>query len=293
MRRLTALPSARSLRLSRYGTGIAGGSSPRAICATSGGAEALNKVLAAAFKLSYAGEDLIRLADTSDAGHMADRLRGFDAAVLGTTYQLERRRVTLGTFEKSPMDTTYELYLGGRYGAFENNVPDDDDPIHATIFRDSVRACRDAGLSHLVVVETPRTADPATFVQILEEEDVPYTYLRTMAALEKDKFYTFEKGIANRLRAAEVTAVSSETLLPFDERRATGEEPVRQEDLAAMVVQCLLTLDWGSRRILQVSAEPDASVSSGYGARKPPRGQRFDREWCPNSELLADALSGL
>ena len=288
MRRLTALPSARH---SRYGTGIAGQPfSPRAICATSGGSEALNKVLAAAFKLAFAGEGLVRLVDidTSDAGRIADRLRGFDAAVLGTTYQLERRRVA----GKGLMDTTYEFCLGNRYGALENNVPDDDDPIHATIFRDSVRACRDAGLSHLVVLETPRTADPMNFVLILEEEDVPYTYLRTMAALEKDKGYTFEKGIANRLRVAEVTAVSSATMLPFDERSADEKEPVRQEDLAAMAVQCLLTLDWGARRILQVSAEP-GGVSSGYGGRRPPRGQRFDREWCPNSELLADALSRL
>jgi len=177
----------------RYGTGISAGSSPRAISATNGGAEALNKVLVSRFRLAYAGEDLMRIVDTSDINHIKDRLNGFDGCILGTTYQLEQRSVSLNTYEKNPNDKTFELYLDERYGVWEKNVPSDDADIHTSIFRNSVQACKEAGISHLLVVETPRTVRPMDFVKILEEEGVAYTYMRTMSALKKDKEH-FRKG---------------------------------------------------------------------------------------------------
>ncbi len=229
--------------------------------------------------------------DTSDISHIKERLKGFDLAILGTTYQLERRAVTLNTYERSPNDKTFEFYLDERYGAWENDIPSNDSDIHTTMFRNSVLASREAGISHLVVVETPRTVEPMDYVNILEEVGVAYTYIRTNLPLKKDITYTFEKGISNKL---------SVILLPSGSRLSSVDDmeqapSVSREDLAALVVQSFMTLNWCQSRILEVKPS-DSSISSGFGVEdssKKNKGQRFDREWCPNSEVLAETLSAL
>ena len=277
---------------SLYGTGISPQSSPRLICATSGGAEALNRVLGPCFKLAFAGEDLVRLVDTSDAAHIKERLNGFDAAILGTTYQLEQRAVVLNTYEKTPNDKTFEFYLDEKYGAWENEVPSDDSDIHTTIFKNSVQACKEAGICHLIVMETPRTVRPSDFIDIREEEGLAYTYIRTAYPLKKDLTYTFEKGISSN-KLGVVRLQNGSTLAPpLDAQKSENEPAVSREDFAALIVQCLMTLDWSESRILEVSPSPDSAISSGYGDKRNKR-QKFDREWCPNSELFADILSAL
>lgn len=258
-----------------------------------GGPSAFDEqVLASAFKAAYAGEDLMRLVDTSDVSHIAQRLKNFDAAIIGTTYELERRAVTLNTYEASVNDRTYEMYLDEKYGAWKrDDDPRDDAEVHASIFRNSVRACREAGVSHVVAVETPRTARPADFVDVLEEEGVAYTYVRTRAPLTKDKYYTFEKGITNRLGVVAMPAGSR--LEPFDAQASEGES-VYREDLAALIVQSLMTLEWGESRILEVSHTPGSEISTGYGGKsKESQRLKFDKDWCPNSGLLAEVLSSL
>lgn len=279
---------------SLYGTGIAGGSSPRAIGAAGSVAEQLNRVLGPAFKLAYAGEDLVRLVDISDVDYIQERLRGFDAAILGTTYQLEPRSVTPNTYEKmNPNAKTYEFYLDERYGAWgQENVPGDDDDIHKSMFRNSLGACKEAGLSHVVVVETPRTVRPVEYMNILEEEggDITYTYIRTDSPLSKDKTYTFEKGISNKLdvRIVDKSALTSsiDTAQKSDKTSA-----INREDLAALIVQSLMQLDWRESRILEVSPS-GINISSGFGTKEK-RKQKYDQFWCPNADLLGDVLSAL
>ena len=270
---------------SLYGTGIAGGSSPRAVGAAGSVVEQLNRVLGPAFKLAYAGEDLVRLVDISDVAYIQERLKGFDAAILGTTYQLEPRSVTPNTYEKmNPNAKTFEFYLDERYGAWgQENVPGDDDEIHISMFKNSVRACKEAGLSHLIVLETPRTVHPVDYMNILEEEgggDITYTYIRTNSPLSKDKTYTFEKGISNKLdvRIVDKSALTSSSSID------TAPKSINREDLAALIVQSLMQLDWKESRILEVSPS-DINISSGFGTKEK-RKQKYDQFWCPNADLL-------
>mmetsp|Transcript_16113 Transcript_16113/g.25084 ORF Transcript_16113/g.25084 Transcript_16113/m.25084 type:complete len:167 (-) Transcript_16113:560-1060(-) len=79
---------------SLYGSGLGGVSSPRSICATATASAAMNKVLSKNFVLSYAGEDMVRLTDMQDSNMIAQRLSGYKAVLMGTTYQLERLPVT-------------------------------------------------------------------------------------------------------------------------------------------------------------------------------------------------------
>ena len=232
--------------------------------------------------------------DTSDVSHIQERLKGFDLAILGTTYQLERRSVTLNTYEKSPNDKTFEFYLDERYGAWENDIPSNDSSIHTTVFRNSILASKQSGIKHVVVVETPRTVKPMDFVSILEEVGIAYTYIRTNSPLKKDITYTFEKGSSNKLMVTRLPLGS--TLSSVDDtQQSENGQVVRREDLAALVVQSFMTLNWGESRILEVKPSTGSSISSGFEAdgSKRNKGQRYDKEWCPNSKLLAEALSSL
>ena len=96
-------------------TGVGGGERgcPRSICATSLGSSSLNKYLVTHFKLAFAGENLVSLADMTDVNYIARVVRGLDAVVLSTTYELETWPVTGGTFETTPNSKTQEFYMGG------------------------------------------------------------------------------------------------------------------------------------------------------------------------------------
>lgn len=106
---------------------------------------------------------MVRLVDFSDVEHVTERLKSFDAAVLGTSYQLERRSVTGNTYEKTPNDKTYDFYLDERYGAREEDVPADDSSIHTEMFETAIRACKDSGsIRHVVVVSGWRILEART-----------------------------------------------------------------------------------------------------------------------------------
>ena len=266
--------------ISRYGTGIAGGSSPRAIGATRTTSESLNKVLSPCFKLAYAGEDLVRLVDSKDVDYITERLKTFDAVVLSTVYQLELRSVTGNTYEKTPNDKTFEFYMDERYGANEDGAPEDDSTVHLELFRNSIRACKECdSIQHVVVLESPRTKQPNEFINILEKEGIYYTYI-TANHLKKDKTYSFDKGLREKLSIQVLpggTSVTSET---------NDENAAYREDIAALIVQSLMTLSWNKSRIIKVS-----STSENIAAVATSNKQRYDSVWCPNSNVYAEMLA--
>jgi len=266
---------------SLYGTGIAGVQSPRAIGSTGTTGIALNKELTSKFKLAFCSEDLIRLVDLLDVDYTRDRLLNFDAAVIGTTYQLEQRSVTLNTYEVTPNDKAFEIYLDEKYGAKSDNAPPDDDIFHEVVFQNSIRACTEAGLSHVVVIETPQTGQRRQlYLDILESQsDITYTYIRSMSPMGKDITYSFEKGVNSLV---EISSPKS-----FSAKSADGAE-LKRETLAALAVQALQSCDWETSRILEVEALPGDPPSTEYGQKRSK--QNFSREWCPNSQIIAEKL---
>ena len=268
---------------SLYGTGIAGVQSPRAIGSTATTATALNKELASKFQLAFCSEDLIRLVNILDADHIRDRILNFDAAVIGTTYQLEQRSVTLNTYEVTPNDKAFEIYLDDRYGAKSDNAPLDDDIFHSVVFQNSIRACIEAGLSHVVVIETPRTVttgNTGLYLDILESQsEITYTYIKSRSPLGKDITYSFEKGINSLVEITSPRSLSAES--------ADGAE-LKRETLAAIAVQALQSCDWKTSRILEVEALPGDPPDTEYEQKRSK--QNFSREWCPNSHIIAEKL---
>lgn len=61
---------------------------------------------------------------------------------------------------------------------------------------------------------------------------------------------------------------------------------VCREDLAALCVQCLLSLSWEKSRCLSVKCVAPLRVDGGTT-------KRVDQEWCVNSDVLEDVLAGI
>lgn len=228
---------------------------------------------------------MIRLIDSRKKDYIKERLKSFDAAILGTVYQLEQRTITLNTYEKTPNDKTFEFYLDDRYGANEDGTPNDD-AYHMNLFETAVQACKDSGsIKHVVVFETPRTNRPEDFINILEKEGVAYTYVRAKN-LKKDKMYSFEKGVKEMLGIKKLPKGSR--IISPTTNEPNEEAAVFREDLAALIVQSLMSLNWSESRILEISGTSVEIVCDQNSKRK-----RFDTEWCPKSEVYAELLSKL
>lgn len=262
-----------------YGTGLG---SPRAIVATPIGSESLNRVLGRTFKLAFAGEDMVRLTDMTDTDAIAASLKGMDAAVLGTVYQLERKSVALNSYEKTPNDKTFEFYLDDKY-AVDSDISPDDIGYHLEMFKKSVDACVSSGLEHIVVIETPNTKDAKPFAAILNGAGIPFTYLHVNGNVENTKLYTFEEGVQSNLSIDVIeTKDCIDTMCKSDQRGT-----IAREDVATVAVQSLLSLDWSSCKCLNV-------VSSGVSLEKKSAKERSklksDRDWCINSHVVADAI---
>jgi len=320
-----------------YGTGISNRYSPRAILGSSVASAALNRVLTSSFKLAYAGRNQMALADMMDEESISPRLVGFDALILGTRYATERWPVTGGRWGKLANAKTYEFLLDGPRGGSTGGPVDGDDPAHFHVdaFRRQVRAAAAAGsIRHVFVVGTPAAAGAeAEYAAILDEEatgrGLPFTYLRTGAAgLTSFRDYSFVRGV---VAAPDALAVRGSTLsdgyrkmpgyrdgdwmqgllLEEEEENGgdrdgddTGVGTVAREDLAALVVQSVLSLDWSKSRVLELRCAPGglpesmscAVVADDNVGRKKEYGKkpaRTDIEWCVNSSVLAQKLKGI
>lgn len=263
---------------SLYGTGMANIASPRSIVATAVGSTALNGVLSKNFVLAQADESFVKLTDATSAESIEKRVAGFDAAVIATRYTFEKRPVTMGSYEKTPNDKTKEFYMDKPRSATIKGV---DDPEYSMDFlKNSLEGCRGGGIKHIVVIETDAEFDgPSSqvgdkYFKMLESCGIPFTYIRPIGKLENTIDYTYAKGIQ--------TGLKIDSLMP---KEGSSSNTIYREDLAALCVQSLLSLDWNTNNVLCVQSTGEVVVSDKKG---PPQ-----QEWCVNSSLLANLISDL
>jgi len=300
-----------------YGTGLGGPSTPRSISATAFGSTALNSVLSKHFKLAYASEYMVVLTNMMDSNYIKKNLKGMDAAILGTKYALETRPVTGNTYETSPNSKTNEIYLGGLKRSIDEQEGLDDLELQATMFRNSVQACVDAGLKHIIVLQTTQDDDSKAFAEILDEFDIPFTYVcyGRGVELKNVKDWTFEDGVQGNINIESFT-LSNDYKKAKDyengdwmdsleaERRGTESSltsiPTAREDVAALTVQCLMSLDWDQKRVLEIGTGGQLSgigwkgdytmMKPNAGMNNPPKSDKF---WCNNSDFLSFKLSSV
>jgi hypothetical protein len=240
---------------SLYETGI--DRSVRCLGATQDTAVQLNRILSKHFGLAMADESYIKLTNFKDPASIASRLARYDALVLGAGLETKVRPVTPNTYETTPNDKTMELYWQGTTNNDTNEPNQEAFQIVQTVIQASPH------LKHIVALD-PR----GSFLTLLQEGSVPFTCLQTSSPILTTKDYTYRKGVQTPL------SISSST--------ATSSDPLYVEDLAALAVQCLLSLDWSTSRSLHVSRATTAIP--------PTNPKRPDQEWCVNSYQLEAAL---
>jgi hypothetical protein len=282
-----------------YGTGLGGSASPRAICATAVGSGSLNKIINQTFKLAFAGEDLIRLTNMQDIDHIKDRLKGFNAAVLGTIYTCETRPITLNTYNLTPNQKTIEFYMDDRYGVDDEQKGNMD--FHVNMFHNTVKACKAAGLQHIVVIESPNTPSAKPFAEILDKNDIAFTYIRASGTLMNTKGYTFEEGIQGDISLDGFTFADNYSKRMgynngdwsdnfVNDIMETNAGDIAREDLAAVAVQGLMSLDWSKSRCLNVRCNGklkfEDDENDKNAAYVPKKILKSDRDWCINSSLI-------
>jgi hypothetical protein len=114
------------------------------------------------------------------------------------------------------------------------------------LLKNSLEACREAGIKHVVVVKTDAEFDKLTPVG--DKYMMPvlwyiaYTYIKPVGKLENVRDYTYGKGIPGNLKmdALDRSQLGGDT--------STGT--IFWEDVAALYVQSLLSLDWNSKHII-------------------------------------------
>lgn len=277
---------------SLYGSGIG---SVRNIGATAFTSDCLNRILSKQFILAYAGEDMVRLTDMMNVKSITQRLDGYSAVIMGTEYYLERRPVTGNTYEKSPNDKTYEFYLDTpRRGVDEDSMAVNPE-YQRLLFENSLQACQDSdSVRHVMVIESPFTSEASAnhCAKLLDESKVPFTYIKVNGPLQNFQDYTFSKGIQGDLQIESFTFTPVYASQPDYEtghwmkqvtsEMSTSDNAVYREDVAALIVQSLQSLDWSTSRCLVVSSSGELNKSFGG---------RLDQEWCVNAEMLAEKLS--
>lgn len=258
---------------SLYKTGIGG---VRCIGATSDTAIQLNRILSRAFCLAFADESYIKLTDLENLSMIERNLQGYDAIFFGTELSLQLRPVSImGSSGKGPNDKTWEAYLGERGGTPEGGPKEG-------ILDNFLQASRQAGIKHMVVIDDGSSTN---LIERLDSCGVPYTCIRVIGEMLSVQSYTYRLGVQGDLSISNVTPGSA-----FGRKEAISSStisPIAYEDIAALAVQCLQSLDWTQSRCLQVSCNGPLNTGIIPGTKRP------DQEWCVNSIVLEEWLHRL
>jgi hypothetical protein len=285
---------------SLYGTGIG---QVRAMAACGDSASRLNRVLSKQFVLAFADESYIKLTDLSCIDFIAQRLQGFNGLILGDDLEILQRKCTPGSYEKTPNDKVYEAYwptLAGSVSIKNDNEAEALDRIREQLLNNILQGAKQAGtIQHIVAVTDDNGNGNDAFLSRLKDCGIPYTCLHPTEPWARIPDYTYRKGVQTDLQIQtmsdnDITSPSSSS------SSAAAQEPIAMEDMAALCVQCLQSLDWTTSRHLRVSCQgpvtpamiqqATTTTTAASGPRPP---KRPDQDWCVNSNVLERALRSI
>jgi hypothetical protein len=234
-------------------------------------ANQLNRVLAKSFLQTYADVENILIANLFSIEDIAGRLRNIDALVLGTDIGVAVRPVTPNTFP-TRQSQTCELYWPAPKNLLD--VPENWTTLRGLIIRNLLEGARVAGVQHICLVDD---AHDSNALQQLQATGIPYTCLASTAnQLMEHPSYSCRLGVLDKLEA-----------------RVMGDRDVMQaspylhrEDLAALAVECLLSLDWTQSRRLAVTSLGKLQDKDDEWIRQ----KQENKEWCHNEHILKEAL---
>ena len=265
---------------SLFGTGMG---QCRSLGATADTARRLNTVLSKQFCLAMADESLIKLTNLMDIDMVASRLQGWDALIMGTDLGVSKMPITANTYERSPNDKTWEVYWGPHKtltSSFDN--AEQEKALKQEIIRNVLSASKKAGIQHVVVVDDGNNLN---VLDDLKQSGLAYTLIQPKGELVRIPDYTFKKGIQGKLL---VTTTQDGNDSPDEDESSAAVGQISMEDLTAMSVQALQSLDWTKNRCLQVIGKgPVEDDDDSVNLKRP------DQEWCVDSYHLEVVLAGI
>lgn len=254
----------------------------RCLGATADTSIRLNRILSKHFCLAVADESFIKLTDLNSIDAIASRLEGWDALIVGNEWTVRKRPVTANTYERTPNDQTWEMYwdqstpgtrgnspVSGTTMAVEERNHDETADIQYGLLTNVLTAARTAGVKHVMALDDDQDGK-SSILQLLQEIEIPYTCIQPRGNIISTPDYTYRKGVQG------VLSIGPDV---------SSCNPIAIEDLTALCVQSLLTLDWNQSRCWQVSCLGPALAD---GKKSNPK--RPDQEWCVNSHRLEQCL---
>jgi hypothetical protein len=257
---------------SLYGTG---NGSVRCLGATSDTAVRLNRILSKHFCLAVADESYIKLTNLQSVEAIQERMQGWDAIILGNDLTVTQRPCTANTFETSPNEKTWEIYWELKSNADADEKSGEISTAKSHILSNVLQAAKFAKIQHIVAVDS--SPDQSLESQ-LSQCGLPFTCIQPVGQLIQVPDYTFRKGVVGELS---VQPSLSETM-----SRVNDNNQLAEEDIAALCVQVLQSLDWTTSRSLQVSCSGPVEVNE-------PVVKRPDQEWCVESRKLESSLASI
>ncbi|KAL7581006.1 hypothetical protein ACA910_005815 [Epithemia clementina (nom. ined.)] len=253
---------------SLYGTGLG---DYRALGACADTSARLNSSLSKHFCLAFANEANVKLTDFTSVQAIQSRLSGYDALILGSDMAVQSRKLTFGTYERSPNDKCNEIYWKGP----PTLIPQDGDrAIVEGILTNVLEAAKAAQMKHIVFVDESR--DGFSYSGLLENTGVPFTRILPAGELVPLASYTYKDGVQGDL------------VLNQEKQTFAYDGRCYEEDIAALCIQCLLTLDWSRSRSFTVSTAGPITKDAIAQLKNT---KRPDQQWCVNSLLLERALA--
>ena len=251
----------------QYGSGI---DHAALLGATAESVKKCNRVLAKSFLQAYAADDNVILTNLFSVDAIADWLQEYDALIMGTDLGVAVRDVTPGTYE-TRNEVTCEVYWPAPRNL--NAVPENWPDLRDLVLRNVLEAARLVGLEHICLVDD---AKDYQFLNALHASGVPYTCLGPTAVQMVDHpNYTCRMGVLEKLETRNLRA----------QQRMPSSRYLHREDVAALAVQALMSLDWRSSRCLAVTSNGKAKDDFGKAATRNEK-----TEWCQNSYILEEAL---
>ena len=259
---------------SQYGTGM---DAVASLGATMESGAHLNRVLTKSFA-SFINDDDEALLYTNlfSVQDIAKSLQGCHAIVMGTDMGVAVREVTPGTFTTSN-GVTCEVYWPAPRPL--DAVPQNHPELRLLIINNILQAALAARVQHICLVDD---AKDYGVLKAVHATGIPYTCLGPTAVQMVDHAnYGYRLGVLERL---EVVSLQQNEQVPISKY-------LYREDLVALAVQSLLSLDWKQSRCLAVTSLGRAENTwMAQRSDNTANNAAVNKEWCHNAYLLKEAL---
>jgi hypothetical protein len=180
---------------------------------------------------------------------------------------------------------SWEIYWDEPKGSYTDlNLSPDATEIKDQILFNFITAAKRAQIQHMVVV-TEKDSSSSVLLSQLELSGIPFTCIVTPKLTDRSSCgFSFQDGLCDDLIITSIDNLSSDS-----SNSGSIGSAVCREDVAALCVQVLQSLQWNKRRYLEVTSNGPVKVPSLPNGRP----KRVDQQWCIDSFILEEKLNNI